>query len=66
MLVLSLRARIRSPRVEVKSWAPTRADKGRIGVDMKIKIEVECTTMEARSFLGLPDLTKLQKMPLKR
>jgi hypothetical protein len=28
---------------------------------MKIKIEVECTPMEARSFLGLPDLTELQK-----
>lgn len=26
---------------------------------MKVKIEIECTPLEARSFLGLPDVTLL-------
>jgi hypothetical protein len=26
---------------------------------MKIKVEIECTPVEARSFLGLPDVTPL-------
>jgi hypothetical protein len=28
---------------------------------MKVKIEVECTPEEARAFLGLPDVTALNK-----
>ncbi|MFV4677455.1 DUF6489 family protein, partial [Mycobacterium tuberculosis] len=28
---------------------------------MKLKIEVECTPIEARSFLGLPDVTALNE-----
>jgi len=28
---------------------------------MKFKVEVDCTPEEARSFLGLPDLSELQK-----
>ena len=28
---------------------------------MKVKIEVECTPLEARAFLGLPDVTPLNE-----
>ncbi len=28
---------------------------------MKVKVEVECTPEEARAFLGLPDVTALNK-----
>ncbi len=28
---------------------------------MKVKVEVECTPEEARTFLGLPDVTALNK-----
>lgn len=33
---------------------------------MKIEVEVECTPVEARSFLGLPDLTPLHDAWIER
>jgi len=33
---------------------------------MKISFDIECTPIEARSFLGLPDLTELHAVYLSR
>jgi Family of unknown function (DUF6489) len=30
------------------------------GADMKVNIEIDCTPLEARQFLGLPDLQPMQ------
>jgi hypothetical protein len=32
----------------------------RSGVDMKVNIEIDCTPLEARQFMGLPDVTPMQ------
>jgi hypothetical protein len=34
--------------------------KARSGVDMKVNIEIDCTPLEARQFVGLPDLQPMQ------
>ncbi len=33
---------------------------------MKVNIEIDCTPQEARSFMGLPDLTPLHKVYMDR
>lgn len=33
---------------------------------MKIRIDIDCTPIEARSFLGLPDLTAIHAVYLER
>ncbi len=33
---------------------------------MKIKIDIDCTPLEARAFLGLPDFTPVQDMMVAR
>jgi Family of unknown function (DUF6489) len=30
------------------------------GADMKVNIEIDCTPLEARQFIGLPDLAPMQ------
>jgi hypothetical protein len=37
-----------------------RAVKLPSGADMKVNIEIDCTPLEARQFLGLPDLQPMQ------
>jgi hypothetical protein len=32
----------------------------RRGADMKVNIEIDCTPLEARQFMGLPDVTPMQ------
>jgi Family of unknown function (DUF6489) len=32
----------------------------RLGADMKVNIEIECTPVEARQFFGLPDVVPMQ------
>jgi hypothetical protein len=34
--------------------------KKRSGADMKVNIEIDCTPLEARQFLGLPDMQPMQ------
>jgi uncharacterized protein DUF6489 len=32
----------------------------RLGADMKVNIEIDCTPIEARQFMGLPDVVPMQ------
>src|ERR1700742_2450951 len=32
----------------------------RVGAEMKVNIEIDCTPLEARQFMGLPDVSPMQ------
>jgi Family of unknown function (DUF6489) len=32
----------------------------RLGADMKVNVEIDCTPLEARQFFGLPDVSPMQ------
>jgi hypothetical protein len=46
-----------------KAILPAKADSKRLtrlGADMKVNIEIDCTPVEARQFMGLPDVVPMQ------
>ena len=60
-IVRALRAR------EGLHYSPLRAKSSRLALDkgelrpMKITVDVDCTPLEARQFMGLPDVEPMQK-----